>query len=90
MTYQVILFRKAEKTLDRLDKTIKERVRDRLTKLSQNPYDPRISKTIIMGEGERSSRIGNWRIIYEVDETAGIIYVAAVKHRREAYNDIST
>jgi mRNA interferase RelE/StbE len=30
-------------------------------------------------------RIGDWRIIYEIDDTAQTVVVTVVAHRREAY-----
>ena len=32
-------------------------------------------------------RVGDWRVIYEVDPARCTLVVHAVKHRREAYRD---
>jgi mRNA-degrading endonuclease RelE of RelBE toxin-antitoxin system len=37
-----------------------------------------------MGEGERKSRVRNWRVFFEVDEVNGKIVILSVKHRRTA------
>jgi mRNA-degrading endonuclease RelE of RelBE toxin-antitoxin system len=41
-----------------------------------------------MARGKRSSRTGNWRIIYQVHEDKKIVEIAAVKHRKDAYEDL--
>jgi mRNA-degrading endonuclease RelE of RelBE toxin-antitoxin system len=38
-----------------------------------------------MGEGERKSRVSNWRIFFEVDELNGKIIILSVRHREVAY-----
>jgi mRNA-degrading endonuclease RelE of RelBE toxin-antitoxin system len=51
-----------------------------------NPFDPRISKPVTMSKDRRTSRVGNWRIIYYVDEAGRTVFVAAICHRKEAYD----
>jgi mRNA interferase RelE/StbE len=36
-------------------------------------------------EGLYSARRGEFRVIYEIDETAGVVLVHRAKHRRSAY-----
>jgi mRNA interferase RelE/StbE len=78
----------AEKDLRRLDKQTQRRVQDRLRELINNPFDQRISKPIEMASGERSSRVGHWRILFEVDESARAVNILAVRHRGKAYNSL--
>jgi mRNA-degrading endonuclease RelE of RelBE toxin-antitoxin system len=30
-------------------------------------------------------RVGDWRLVYEIDDNARLVRVVAVKHRSEAY-----
>jgi mRNA interferase RelE/StbE len=30
-------------------------------------------------------RIGDWRVVYSVDDTASLVEVSVIRHRREAY-----
>jgi mRNA-degrading endonuclease RelE of RelBE toxin-antitoxin system len=65
--YQVIPTKRAEKELERLDRATLRRLQARIDELSQAPLSPRLSKPLEMGAGERSARVGDWRIIYQVD-----------------------
>lgn len=62
MTYTVQLSRAAIRALDRLDRVIQQRVRERLRQLAESPEDPRLSKLLVDAEGIRSPRVGDWRI----------------------------
>lgn len=35
--------------------------------------------------GHRRLRVGDYRVIYRIDPAQKIVYVVAIKHRREAY-----
>ena len=85
MTYKVELTRQAEKALDRLDRVTEKRLRDRLKELSLNPYDPRLPNDVIMEEGKKYSRVGDWRVTYRVEAENRVIFVTAIQHRSKAY-----
>lgn len=85
MSFIVEITRRAEKDLDGLDRTIERRVRDRINQLAKDPYSPQLSQQVRMGEGERKSRVRDWRIFFEVDELNGKIVILSVKHRKVAY-----
>ena len=67
MKYRAVLSAKAVKSLDRLDRKTEERIQARLDELTLNPYEPRISKQMETAARQRYSRVGNWRIVYEID-----------------------
>ena len=85
MSFIVEITRRAEKDLDGLDRTIERQVRDRFKQLAKDPYAPQLSQQVKMGEGERKSRVRNWRIFFEVDELNGKIIILSVRHRKVAY-----
>ncbi|MFZ5452116.1 MAG: type II toxin-antitoxin system RelE family toxin [Thermodesulfobacteriota bacterium] len=74
MSYRVKIFREAEKTLETLDKVMDKRIRQKLRELAQAPLDPRLSKQMKTAKDRRYSRVGDWRIIYRVNEAAGTIF----------------
>jgi mRNA-degrading endonuclease RelE of RelBE toxin-antitoxin system len=47
----------------------------RLDQLVEDPYDPRISASLSGAGNLRKSRVGAWRIIYQVTEEPKIVYV---------------
>ncbi len=85
MSYRVQLSMPAKKQLDRLDQVMAKRLLDRLNELAVEPYSTRISKVVKMEPGQRTSRVGDWRIIYRVNEITQEIMIIAVRPRGKAY-----
>ena len=81
--WEVRLGREAEKTLKRLMPEIKERVLTALAKLRSNPFPIGIEK--LKTTNEWRLRVGDYRIIYRVDEKRRIVEVSEIGHRRDVY-----
>lgn len=88
MSYAIVLTKAATRALSNLDRYTEQDIQGRLDELALNPYDPRISKPLKMARGKRSSRSGNWRIIYKIHADKKMVEIEAVKHRKEAYEDL--
>ncbi len=88
MRYTVKPSRKAEKELNHLDREILKRIQARIDELAQDPFDPRLSRQLEMSPEKRYSRVGDWRIIFAIDEAAGILEVAAIQHRSRVYKKL--
>ncbi len=88
MALRVELSREAEKALDRLDRVLERRLRRRLRELAEAPFDPRLSEPLT-GVGDlRSSRVGDSRILFTVNEAAQAVPVLAIRSRRQAYRGL--
>ena len=85
MNYRVQLSQPSKKELDRLDQVTVKRLHNRLQELALDPFSPRLSKIVRMEEGQRTSRVGDWRIIYRVDEVEKVLNVIAFRPRGKAY-----
>ena len=85
MSYTICLQTAAVKVLDRVDRPTNSRLLRRLDELSEDPFDPRISKALRDPGGKRSSRVGDWRIIYSVDLSARTVAVFFIEPRGQAY-----
>lgn len=86
MSYGLELSHQAKKTLKLLDKAIIKRLEKRFVELSRAPYDSRRTDSLEMGEeGERKTRVGNWRIIYTIRENDKTIYIFSIEPRGKAY-----
>jgi mRNA interferase RelE/StbE len=85
MSFRLELSHQAKKTLKLLDKTTIKRIEQRFNELSQSPFDSRHCQPLEMGEGEWKTRVGNWRIVYLVNEEENTIYVFSIEPRRKAY-----
>ncbi len=81
--YEIKILPSAQKDLDSLEKNIFERVKTRIVQLKENPR-PLGAIKLTAEEGYRI-RIGDYRILYRLDDKEQKIYLYRVKHRKEAY-----
>ena len=84
--HAVHLSQRAEKFLDKLDAHLRERIVDRLKRLAVDPV-PTDAKFLGRDEGEKvfRYRIGEYRALYKVKESLGIVLVTKVEKRPRAY-----
>lgn len=77
---------KVERYLDRLQPKLRERILDRLDMLLLDPRNSGISKAL-HGEAspQRSSRLGNLRILYEIDDMIRVVDVIDIGPRGDVY-----
>jgi mRNA interferase RelE/StbE len=85
MSFTLHIDKSAAKTIKGLDRTTINRIYKRLKELSKDPLDPRISDPLEMSQEERKSRVGNWRIFYEIEDDTRTINITAVRPRGRAY-----
>ena len=83
--YQVALTASAEKELNSLPAKIIGRMVPRLESLATTPRPPGCKK-LKGGDKEWRIRIGDYRIVYVIDDDAKTIDVTRIAHRREVYN----
>jgi len=81
--YRVEVQRSAERDLDRLSATLFDRISARLIALAEEPRPPGAEK--LAGLEAFRVRVGDYRIVYEVDDSARVVFVTRVRHRREVY-----
>jgi mRNA interferase RelE/StbE len=84
VTYRIETTREAERDLASLPSSVIKRVDARILSLETNPR-PRGAKKIEAGGGLFCVRVGDYRIIYEIDDVNLVVVVSRVEHRAEAY-----
>jgi mRNA interferase RelE/StbE len=84
VAYRVELTSGAQRDLSPLPADLLDRVRHRFKDLSENPRLPGARK-LKGGSGYLRLRVGDYRILYEVDDATRLLTVARVLHRRDAY-----
>jgi mRNA interferase RelE/StbE len=82
--YEILLEKQAEKDLKNLSTQIFERVIPAIKDLSGNPRPSGCLKLKNSLQDYRI-RVGDYRIIYEIDDKNQIVKVMRVRHRRESY-----
>ena len=85
MSFRVDFSHQAAKALKRLDRTTAKRIKDRIEELASDPLSPRHSRQMQTMPQNRYSRVGDWRIIYRVNETEGAMDIIAIRPRSAAY-----
>ncbi len=83
MSYQISITRKAQKELANLPTKDYESVKTDVRDLANSPR-PRGCKKLSGREGWRI-KVGDYRVIYEIDDKEKIVTVLHIGHRREIY-----
>lgn len=84
MTYEVEITPAAKRQIKKLTKSIQQLIVERLEELVENPRPPGVLKM----EGEDNLyrvRVGDYRIIYQVQDRMLLIVVVKVGHRGNVY-----
>ncbi len=84
MTYEVEITPAAKRQIKKLTKSIQQLIVERLEELVENPRPPGVFKM----EGEENLyrvRVGDYRIIYQVQDRMLLIVVVKVGHRGNVY-----
>jgi mRNA interferase RelE/StbE len=82
--YAVEFRRSADKDLRRLAPTVQRRVLRAAATLASNPL-PSGCRKLQGSQNAFRIRVGDYRVIYTVDDTVLIVAIERVRHRREVY-----
>ncbi len=82
-SYRIELVGHAEKDLRRLNPHLVSNILRRIEALADDPI-PHQSQKLRGAERTYRLRVGDYRVIYEVDPTARTVVVYYIRHRREA------
>lgn len=86
--YKVNISKRAEKDLDRIrDRALLRRLIERIEALGVEPRPAGVRK--IMGsEMDYRIRIGDYRVIYQIDDASREILVCGAGHRKDIYRGL--
>ncbi len=84
MGYKLLYTKSAAKDIQKLDTVVKKRLKSKLETYANNPlfYAKKLTDFSL---GTYRWRIGNYRIIFDIDEEN--IIILRVRHRREIYRN---
>jgi mRNA interferase RelE/StbE len=88
MTYTVEIRPAAERQIKKLTTVVQERIIERLEELELDPRPLGVKKLSGIDNLYRL-RVGEYRIVYEIQDAVLLVLVVAVAHRREIYRDLS-
>lgn len=75
----------AERDLGKLSREVARHVTDAIDKLSENPRPP---GCLLLRDYQPPTwrlRVGDWRILYEIDDHVGLVRIRNVYHRSRSY-----
>jgi mRNA interferase RelE/StbE len=85
--YTLTFARSARKELEKLPISTAEGILGRVEALQQNPRPSGALK--LQGETRLwRLRVGDYRVIYSIDDAAKMIDISMVRHRRDVYRDL--
>ena len=88
MPYRIEFARKAERDFKALSKPIQSRLARRIDLLAENPFPQGIRK--LAGEEDLYRlRVGNYRIIYQVQGRRLVVLIVGIGHRRDVYRGLT-
>jgi mRNA interferase RelE/StbE len=82
--YRVVFASSAAKELKKLSSELVARIAPRLENLATNPRPPGCKK-LQGGDREWRIRVGDYRIVYIIDDAKLLVEVTRIRHRSEVY-----
>ena len=83
MSYRIELRPAAVRALKRIDHQDRDRIRGAIALLGQDPRPPGVKA--LQGRPGLRVRVGDYRIIYTVDDGILVVAVITLGHRRDVY-----
>jgi mRNA interferase RelE/StbE len=83
VTYSLSIKQSAARALAKIGGEDRQRIINAIDQLKTNP----VAGSVLKGEfsGLRRIRVGNYRVVYEVQDEKLVILVIRIGHRREVY-----
>ena len=82
--YSVSILPSALRDLGSLPRSVQERIRDKIDALALSPR-PVGAKALKGSEGRMRLRVGDYRVIYRIDDAERFVLISRIGHRREIY-----
>jgi len=83
--YRVEFAASVRRDFQRLAPSTRSRVDERIKSLAM---EPRRGSQKLTGQSAHRARVGDHRILYEIDDGARVITITRVRHRREVYRKL--
>ncbi|MFV1969257.1 MAG: type II toxin-antitoxin system RelE/ParE family toxin [Pirellulaceae bacterium] len=84
MRYEVQLAAAVSRQLKKLPRDIQRRVKDTIDSLEDDPRQP-TAKKLQGAENLWRVRVGDYRILYEIEAAKYVVLVIRIAHRKEVY-----
>lgn len=86
MNYSVVIGSRARRDMESLERDIAVRISERIRHLATDAHPPGCAKLKARTPEAWRIRVGDYRVIYQIDESARQVKILHVGHRRDVYN----
>lgn len=76
--YRIVFIKQADKSLRRMPRTWANWIRKKLLQIADSPFEQHNNVTQLQGRPGYRLRVGDWRVIYEVDQDKILILVLRI------------
>ncbi|MCB0171105.1 MAG: type II toxin-antitoxin system RelE/ParE family toxin [Anaerolineae bacterium] len=83
--YRIVFTKQATRSLRKMSRNTANLIREKLDQLAQDPYARNPNLTKLQGRAGYRLRVGDWRIIYELEDDRLVILVLKVAPRGGVY-----
>lgn len=84
-TYQILFTPRATRDFKKLGRIVLKRIDKAILKLAGHPYPSGTRKIVARDIAQYRIRVGDYRILYDVDESAKAVVILHIGHRRDIY-----
>ncbi|HEU4595353.1 MAG TPA: type II toxin-antitoxin system RelE/ParE family toxin [Pyrinomonadaceae bacterium] len=84
--YAITFARSAQRELESLAAHVVKRIFPKIELLARQPRPPGCRKLVVGEEDLWRVRVGDYRIIYSIDDVREVVDIIAVRHRSKAYD----
>ena len=85
MSYDLFFEKQVLKFLSKLDKNSSKRIIDKIKPLKENPVPHDSKRLVNVKDKSFRIRIGDFRVLYRIDETGKIIIIFLIDKRSKVY-----
>lgn len=83
--YRIVFTKQADRALRKMSRNTARLIREKLDHLAQDPHARNPNLTKLQGRSGYRLRIGDWRVIYELEDDRLVILVLKVAPRGGVY-----
>lgn len=83
--YQILVSPRAKKDLKKIDAAQIKYIDASILKLEKMPFPPGVKRLIARDVAQYRIRVGDYRILYDVDEKNKVVLILRVGHRKDIY-----
>ena len=83
--HEIVFTKHAERDFEKLPHDIRERIDKKLFSLAKDPLQPDTEK---VDDDTFRARVGNYRIIFRLENNNVVILVIRIRHRKDVYRKV--